>query len=86
MELLIFFTSITLTFSACGLGSTDRTILGETIAKEEFKSELLDTTAVEVLIKPVIPDKETAINISEAIVFKAYGKENIIAASVPNSY
>lgn len=85
-EILIIFIGFTLTLSACGQSFKDRTTLGEIYAKEELKNALLDTTGHEVLVKPIIPDKETAINISEPILFKAYGKENIISQRPYETY
>lgn len=52
--------------------------MGESYAKGELKSALLDSTSKFVFPDTIIPDKETAINVSEAILFKVYGKDNII--------
>jgi hypothetical protein len=68
-----------LTLSCNGQIQSDRLILGEANAKKELKEALSDTTIHNVVNKGIllIKDKETAINISEPILFSIYGKDNI---------
>jgi hypothetical protein len=75
--LLIF----TVLFSqvSCGQSYKGRTTLGVDYAKRELKSALKNPTAKQILADTLIKDKETAIQISEAILFKIYGKDNITA-------
>lgn len=44
-------------------------------AKTELKSAIIKN---EILPDRVIPDSQTAVNVAENILFKTYGKENII--------
>lgn len=55
----------------------NRDTLGEEYAKDELKIALSDSTNQIVINDNLISDKETAIKISEAILFKIYGEENI---------
>lgn len=56
----------------------DKTFLGTDYAKQELKTAQTDTTEKQILVNKVIADKETAINVAEEILFKIYGKDNII--------
>lgn len=64
--------------TACGQTNNDRTNLGIEYAKTELKDALANTKDKLILVDKVITDKETAISISETILFKIYGKNNII--------
>ena len=44
----------------------------------ELRKALTDTTRKQILVDTLIKDKETAITLSESILFKIYGKDNII--------
>lgn len=68
-----------LSFSGNGQTQSDRLILGEANAKKELKEALSDTTVHNVVNKRtlLVKDKETAISISEPILFNTYGKDNI---------
>ena len=68
-----------LTISCNGQILSDRLVLGEANAKKELKETLSDTSIHNVVNKNglLIKDKETAINISEPILFSIYGKGNI---------
>jgi hypothetical protein len=61
----------------CGQSYKGRTTLGVDYAKEELKSSLKNTTSTKIPVDTLIKDKETAIRICEAILFKVYGKDNI---------
>jgi hypothetical protein len=56
-----------------------RTKLGVEYAKSELNKALSSNSERQILVDKVITDKETAIKISETILFKIYGKENIIS-------
>lgn len=73
---LLFLTLLNLT--SCGQTDKDRTNLGLEYAKSELKHALTNKTEKLILVDKVISDKETAIAISETILFKIYGKDNII--------
>ena len=64
---------------SCGQSkSGNRTQLGIEYSKSELKKALLNKKDKLILADTLISDKETAISISEAILFKIYGKENIV--------
>src|SRR5580698_6782459 len=46
--------------------------------REIIKEALHDNTTTQILVDKVIPDKETAIAVVEPILFKIYGKDNIL--------
>jgi len=48
-------------------------------ARAIIKSALTDRTHKQVLVDTVIKDKETAIAVAEPILFKIYGKDNILS-------
>jgi NTF2 fold immunity protein len=73
---LFFLTIFSLT--ACGQTNSDRTNLGIEYAKTELKDALTNKKEKLILVDKVITDKETAISISETILFKIYGRNNII--------
>jgi hypothetical protein len=75
--LLIF--SVLFSQVSCGQSYKGRTTLGVDYAKQELKSALQNPTEKQILADTLIKDKETAIQISEAILFKIYGKDNITA-------
>lgn len=52
--------------------------LGIEIAKRELKTALKENRSYPVLPKRYIKDKTTAIAIAESVLFKGYGKEQII--------
>jgi hypothetical protein len=58
----------------------DRLVLGESYAKKELQKSLNDNKVHNVISNKTIllKDKETAIMIAETILFKIYGKENIV--------
>lgn len=64
---------------SCGQTKNDRTKLGIKHAKTELKEALSKNSERQILVDKVITDKETAITISETILFKIYGKNNIIS-------
>ena len=55
-----------------------RTYLGNEIAKKELTEALSNTIDKQILVDTLIKDKETAIKISEAMLFEIYGRDNII--------
>lgn len=46
--------------------------------RETIRNALADKTGKQILVDKVIPDKQTAITIAEAILFKVYGKDQIL--------
>jgi hypothetical protein len=75
-------TSIILIFIcqiSCGQTKNNRSKLGVEYAKRELKEALSNNSERQILVDIVITDKETAITISETILFKIYGKNNIIS-------
>ena len=46
--------------------------------RQELKEVLTNKTIKQVLVDTVIPDKETAIAVAEQILFRIYGKDQII--------
>jgi hypothetical protein len=75
---ITFITLIFISLTSCGQTKTDRTKLGVEYAKSELKEALLNKTEKQILVEKVITDKETAVIIAETILFKIYGKDNII--------
>ena len=73
---MIFIVLVLITQTACG--QTDKPNPGFEHAKSELKDALTSKNKRQILTDTLISDKETAIAISEAILFKIYGKENII--------
>ena len=73
---MIFIVLILITQTACG--QTNNPNPGFEYAKSQLKEALTNKTERQILADTLISDKETAIAISEAILFKIYGKENII--------
>jgi hypothetical protein len=75
-----FLTLLSITLNACGQSIEKRTILGKSYAEQELKSALTDKsqhTIIENKTEP-IKDSLTAINIVELILFRTYGKKNIV--------
>ena len=70
-----FFWTIALSVSLTSCAQ--RTFLGIEYAKQELNKALTDTTQKQILVDTLIKDKKTAIAVSEAILFKIYGKDNI---------
>jgi hypothetical protein len=58
--------------------SQKRTLLGPKVARDELKEALTNKKDKQVNVDKVIGDKQTAIAVAEAILFKIYGKEQII--------
>ena len=75
-----------MSLTACGQQSKDRTILGIDYAKQELNLALTDKTKKQIVVDTLIKDKETAIQISEAILFKVYGKDNIVSQRPYETY
>jgi hypothetical protein len=75
-KVLFLFCFICIVFTACNQNNT--TILGLDYAKSELQNALNDSASEQILVGTVISDKETAIKVSEAILFRIYGKENVI--------
>jgi hypothetical protein len=71
-------TLIFISLTSCGQTKTERTKLGIEYAKSELKEALSNKTEKQILVIKVISDKETAEIIAETILFKIYGKDNII--------
>ena len=71
--ILIFISQI-----SCGQTKSARTNLGLEYAKRELKEAISNKTEPQILVDEIITDKKTAIIISETILFKIYGKDNII--------
>lgn len=69
--------------NACGQDYNDRTVLGEEFAKDELKKSLIDTVQYQyksTVSQPlIITDKKSAIAVAEPILFKTYGKKNIMS-------
>lgn len=63
---------------SCGQSSQKRTSLGLDYAKSELKNALTNKIEKQILVDTLIPDKATAISVSETILFKIYGRENIV--------
>ena len=73
----LFIIAISVTQVSCGQTSNNRTTLGVEYAKKELQNALTDTKQKQILADSLIKDKETAINVSEVLLFKIYGKDNI---------
>ncbi|MGF7074859.1 hypothetical protein FHW88_001183 [Mucilaginibacter sp. SG538B] len=58
--------------------SQKHTILGAEVAKEELKKALTEKRERQVIVDKVITDKQTAIAVAEAILFKIYGRAQIV--------
>lgn len=76
---IAFITLIFISLNSYGQTKTDRRKLGVEFAKSELKEALSSKNEKQILVEQVIADKETAITISETILFKIYGKNNIIS-------
>jgi hypothetical protein len=75
-----FLTLLSITLNACGQSIEKRTILGKSYAEQELKSALTDKsqhTIIENKTEP-IKDSLTAIKIVDPILFRIYGKKNIV--------
>jgi hypothetical protein len=77
-NLFLIITIIFVSIVACSQ-FTKRTKLGIDDAKNELHQALTDTVQKQILVDTVIKDKQTAISVSEAILFKIYGKDKIIS-------
>lgn len=75
---LLFFICLSLYFAASAQSGGDRTQLGIEYAKRELTDALKNPTQKQILAEKVIKDKETAINVAEAMLFSIYSKENIV--------
>ncbi len=76
-NLFIAIITLSSTLVSCGQVPKGRTTFGIEFAKQELQNALNDTTQKQILVDTLIKDKETAITISETILFKIYGKGNI---------
>ncbi|MGK0236185.1 MAG: hypothetical protein ACI9EK_002733 [Psychroserpens sp.] len=76
---IAFITLIFISLNSYGQTKTDRTKLVVEFAKSELKEALSSKNEKQILVEQVIADKETAITIAETILFKIYGKNNIIS-------
>ncbi len=74
----LFLLTILFAQIACGQTLKNRTSLGLNYAKKELAKALQDTNSRHILVDTIIKDSETAIQVSEAILFKIYGKKNIL--------
>ena len=75
----LFIISVFFSQISWGQSYKGRTSLGADYAKLALKTALQNQTTKQILTGNLIKDKETAIQISEAILFKIYGKDNIIS-------
>jgi hypothetical protein len=66
-----------ISLTSCGQTKSDRTQFGIKYAKSELKDALNNKKEKQILVDTVIADKETAIIVAEAILFKIYGKDKI---------
>jgi NTF2 fold immunity protein len=77
MKLLSAVSLIIVTITACGQDYAGRTVMGPDYAKEAIKKTRGDKN-----FKPfydtLITDKATAVAVAEPILYKIYGKKNII--------
>lgn len=76
-KVLFLFCFTCIVFTACNQDK-ERTYLGFEYAESELQNALNDSASEQILVDTVISDKETAIKVSEAILFRIYGKENVI--------
>lgn len=76
---IAFITLIFISLNSYGQTKTARTELGVEYARSELKEALSNNSERQILVDKVITDKKTAITISETILFKIYGKNNIIS-------
>jgi NTF2 fold immunity protein len=77
LQTTLFFWAI-ISVTALGQTNSGRTNLGIEYAKKELKDALTNKTDKLILADKVITDKETAVSTSETILFKIYGKNNIV--------
>ena len=63
---------------ACGQNHESRTSHGPNYAKRELAKAIQDTSSKQILVDTLIKDNEAATQVSEAILFKIYGKNNIL--------
>jgi hypothetical protein len=76
---IAFIGLIFISLTSYGQTKSDRTQFGVEYAKNELKEALSNKIEKQILVDEVITDKKTAITISETILFKIYGKDNIIS-------
>ena len=71
---------ITVSFSSCGQGFKNRSVLGEQSAKEQVRLALLadKNSVAPPHHKALLTSKEVAIAVAEPILFNTYGKDNIV--------
>jgi NTF2 fold immunity protein len=74
----LFILTILFAQIACGQTHKNRTSLELNFAKQELAKAVQDTNSRHILVDTIIKDSETAIQVSEAILFKIYGKKNIL--------
>jgi hypothetical protein len=77
MKQLVTIFIVTLPLLICGQDFKGRLVLGEQHAKEEIK-KAIEKIDEKTFYDTLINDKETVLAIVEAILFKIYGKKNII--------
>lgn len=75
---IIFIALIFSVIISCKQTKSDRTLFGFDYAKRELKEALSNKKEKQILVDTVITDKETAILVAETILFKIYGKDNIM--------
>src|SRR5437762_11415059 len=67
-----------LSFDSYGQDFKGRTVLGEANARQAVKNALIDES-YRPFYDTLIKDKQTAISVAEPILFKIYGKQNIVS-------
>jgi hypothetical protein len=82
----IFIITVLFSQTSCGQSYKGRTTLGVEYAKQELRSALQNPTTKQILADTLIKNKETAIQISEAILFQIYGKDNITSQRPYETY
>jgi hypothetical protein len=83
--ILLFICSFTLSCSFAQDGGK-RTTLGLDYSKKELADAFQNTDKKQVLAETVIKDKSTAIGVAEEMLFRIYGKENIVKQRPYESY
>jgi len=81
---LILF-AVMLPLFSCGQNFNDRTVVGEQNARRAIKNAI-DDKEYEPFYDTSIKDKVTAIAVAEPILFKIYGKKNIVNERPYESY
>lgn len=76
---ILFMAAVLFSLVSCEQSFNGRRRLGFDYAKQELENALSNKGEKQILVDTLIRDKETAIQISEPILFKVYGKENILS-------